>query len=116
KKIGLLSLFAVSTFLLTTSCVSKKKYTASQAHVASLQEDSTRFENTIRELRTDLQRVESQYDKYRNMSEDERASLMAQVERQGSELSEKDQALQLRAQRLRALQDRLNQQQQIVDN
>lgn len=89
---------------------------ASQNHVDRLQQDSVQCVQNITQLQTDLQRVESQYDKYKRMTEDEQAALMAQLEKQGTELSEKDQALQLRAQRLRALQERLDRQQQIVDN
>lgn len=99
-----------------TSCVSKKKYVASQDHVSKLQQDSAQCVRTVADLQMDLQRAETQYNQYKNKSENERAALMAQLEKQGTELSQKDQALQLRAQRLRALEDRLQRQQQIVDN
>ncbi len=107
---------AILLITLATSCVGKKKYVASQKHVDKLQQDSAQFVNTINSLKADLQRAETQYDQYKTKNENERAALLAQLEAQGTELSEKDQALQLRAQRLRALESRLEQQQQIVNN
>lgn len=99
-----------------TSCVGKKKYLASQKHVDKLQQDSAQFVGTVNSLKADLQRAETQYNTYKTTSENERAALLSQLEAQGTELSQKDQALQLRANRLRALEARLEQQQQIVDN
>lgn len=101
---------------LSTSCVSKKKYVAAQNHVDRLQQDSIEFVRSVNQLQTDLQRTESQFNAYKTKSENEMASLLSQLEQQGTELNEKDQALQLRAQRLRALEERLNRQQQIVNN
>jgi chemotaxis protein MotB len=116
KKLLGIATASIMLVAFSTSCVSKKKYTAAQTHVDKLQQDSTQFVSTINGLKTDLQRAESQYDKYKTQTENEKAALMAQLKQQGTELSEKDQALQMRAQRLRALEDRLNKQQQIVNN
>ena len=99
-----------------SSCVGKKKYVASQNHVKKLQQDSTQADKTIKDLKTELQRSEMKYDKYKEETETLKAALIAQLEEQGVELSQKDQALELRAQRLQALESRLRQQQQIVDN
>lgn len=99
-----------------TSCVGKKKYLASQNHVDKLQQDSAQFVSTINSQKVDLQRAETRYNEYKTTTENERAALLSQLEAQGTELSQKDQALQLRANRLRALEARLEQQQQIVDN
>ncbi len=116
KKIALQLTMAILIAGLGTSCVSKKKYVAAQDRIDRLQQDSTQCQNTVAELRTDLERSTSQFAKYKDMTEDQKAAMMAQLQKQGSELSEKDQALQLRAQRLRALQDRLDRQQEIVNN
>ncbi|MEQ9261552.1 MAG: OmpA family protein [Owenweeksia sp.] len=116
KRIALLAITSLFAMSLTTSCVSKKKYVKAQSKIDRLQQDSTAFENKIAGLKTDLERTSSQFSKYKEMSEDQKTAMMSQLEKQGSELSEKDQALQLRAQRLRALQDRLNRQQEIVNN
>lgn len=107
---------ALLLLVFSTSCVSKKKYVAAQNHVDKLQQDSTEFVAQVNKLQTELQRTETQFDAYRTKTNNEKAALMSQLEQQGAELSEKDQALQLRAQRLRALEERLNRQQQIVDN
>lgn len=112
SQLGVVALLIV----IATSCVGKKKYVASQNHVEKLQQDSAQFVSTVNSLKADLQRAETQYDKYKTESENERAALLSQLEAQGTELSQKDQALQLRAQRLRALESRLEQQQQIVNN
>lgn len=109
-----MAIFAVA--IISTSCVGKKKYVASQQHVDALQRDSAQYVSTIKDLKTELERAEMKYNQYKDKTENERAALLAQLEEQGSELSQKDQALQLRAQRLRALEERLQQQQQIVDN
>ncbi len=116
KRIALLAITSLFAMSLTTSCVSKKKYVKAQSKIDRLKQDSTAFENKIAGLKTDLERTSSQFSKYKEMSEDQKTAMMSQLEKQGSELSEKDQALQLRAQRLRALQDRLNRQQEIVNN
>jgi chemotaxis protein MotB len=114
KRVITLTLGVALTLAFASSCVSKSKYVAAQQNVDRLQKDSTQCENSVRELKTNLQRTQTQFSKYKNKSEDDKASLMAQLQKQGSELNEKDQALQLRAQRLRALQDRLQRQQEIV--
>ncbi len=116
KKFFSLAAAGLMLVAFSTSCVSKKKYTAAQSHIDRLQQDSTQYVGTINELKTNLQRAESQYDKYKSQAESERAALMSQLKQQGTELNEKDQALQMRAQRLKALEDRLNKQQQIVNN
>ncbi len=102
--------------LFTASCVSKKKYVTAQNRIDRMQQDSAQFEKKIDALQKDLQRTTAQFNEFKQESGDHIASLMAQLEKQGSELSEKDQALQLRAERLRALQDRLQRQQDIVNN
>lgn len=99
-----------------TSCVGKKKYLSSQNHVNKLQQDSAQAAANIKDLRTDLQRSEMKYNKYKEETETQKAALLAQLEEQGIELTQKDQALELRAQRLQALESRLKQQQEIVDN
>lgn len=101
---------------LTTSCVSKKKYLNAQYHVGELQKDSAQYVAKIDQLQKDLQMSETRFNKFKKETGDQMASLLAQLEQQGSELSEKDQALQMRAERLRALQDRLQRQQDIVNS
>ncbi len=116
RKFFTMAAASVMLVAFSTSCVSKKKYIAAESHIDKLQQDSAQFVSTINSLKTDLQRAEQKYDKYNTQTENEKAALMAQLKQQGAELSEKDQALQMRAQRLRALEDRLNKQQQIVNN
>lgn len=116
RKYILMTVGVVFSAMLTTSCVGKKKYVASQNHVSKLQQDSARASETIKDLKTDLQRSEMKYNKYKEETENQKAALMAQLEDQGIKLDQKDKALALRAQRLQALEERLNQQQQIVDN
>lgn len=114
KRLLKLALGTVCLIGLGTSCVSKKKYVQAQSSIERLRNDSTQANDDIRGLQTDLQRTQTQFAKYKNKSELDKASLMAQLQKQGAELSDQAQALQLRAQRLRALQDRLQRQQEIV--
>ena len=116
KNVFTLAAAILLTVGLGTSCVSKKKYMASQAHVSELQSDSSNCHNKVAELSTDLERTETQFSKYKNMSEKEQAALASALQQAGDEISQKDQALQLRAQRLQALESRLKQQQDIVNN
>lgn len=116
RKFITLSISLVAIVAISTSCVSKKKYTQAQTKIERLQQDSVQYVQQINSLQEDLARVRGEFTEYKTQSEDERASLMAQLEQQGAELSQKDEALQARAQRLRALEDRLQQQQQIVEN
>ena len=116
RKTITLVLASIAMMALSTSCVSKKKYVSAQNHIDKLQQDSLAFVRQTNDLQTKLQRTESQFDAYKNKSQNEVASLMSQLEQQGNALNEKDQALQLRAQRLRALQERLEKQQNIVND
>lgn len=100
---------------MTSSCVSKKKYVAAQDHIGKLQQDSAQFEAKIDNLQAELAKTKTSYAEFRDASANEVASLMAQLQQRGEELNEKDQALQDRAARLRALQERLNKQQVIVN-
>ncbi len=101
---------------LSSSCVSKKKYVQAQTHIENLQQDSAALHQNVNALKADAERLMNQYEGYKQMTEDQKAALMAQLDEQSTELDQKDQALQLRAQRLRALQERLEQQQQIVND
>ncbi len=101
--------------LLSTSCVSKKKYTAAQNTIDRLRSDSAGFQGNIGQLESELKRTSASFQEYREKCENDKASLLSQLEQRGVELNEKDQALQYRAQRLRALQERLEQQQSIVN-
>ncbi len=116
RKFFTLATASVMLVAFSTSCVSKKKYIAAETHIDKLKQDSTQFVGKVNKLQTDLQNAELQYNKYKTQAENEKTSLMAQLKQQGAELNEKDQVLQMRAQRLRALEDRLNKQQQIVNN
>ncbi len=93
----------------STSCVSKKKYVTAQTHIDRLQRDSTMHVEKINSLQTELKNTKLEYSEYKEDMEGRQASMMAQLEEQDEKLTE-------RAQRLRALQERLQQQQNIVNN
>lgn len=122
KRFVLVSSLAFLMIGMTTSCVSKKKYVAAQNHIERLQQDSAQYEQKIDGLQAELaetklrlaENQESLAD-FKEATANEIASLMAQLQQRGEELSEKDQALQERAKRLQALQERLNKQQVIVN-
>lgn len=115
ERVILLTVTLFIAILLSTSCVSKKKFTAAQNTIDRLRSDSTGFQGNIGQLESELKRTSASFQEYREKCENDKASLLSQLEQRGVELNEKDQALQYRAQRLRALQERLEQQQSIVN-
>ncbi|MDZ7847243.1 MAG: hypothetical protein U5L96_10960 [Owenweeksia sp.] len=112
----LVTYFSLGLLLVATlsSCVSKKKYLAAQTHIQHLQRDSAQFSRQIGELEAQLADAKNDIATCREESEERITSLMAQLAAQGEQLNEKDQVLQKRAERLKALQDRLQKQQNIV--
>ena len=101
--------------LIFSSCVSKKKYTASEVRVNHLRRDSAQFAREISELKEMRDRDKARFEEFQNQTDLRIASLTSQLEAQGEELSDKDMMLQERAERLQALESRLEQQQAIVD-
>lgn len=106
--IGLLCLLALS------SCVSKKKFVASESRGNRLQTDSIRMTTRIGELEQELLKLQEEYNRYQNNAEQAKVSLLAQLDRKSAELSEKDLTLQKRAEKLRQLQEQIEQQQAAV--
>jgi chemotaxis protein MotB len=101
--------------LILPACVSKKKYTASEVRVNHLRRDSAQFAREISELKEMRDRDKTKFEEFQNQTDLRIASLTSQLEAQGEELSDKDMMLQERAERLQALESRLEQQQAIVD-
>ena len=99
-----------------SSCVSKKKYTASEVRVNHLRRDSAQFAREIADLKEMRERDKAKFQEFQNQTDLRIASLTSQLEAQGEELSDKDMMLQERAERLQALESRLEQQQAIVDD
>ncbi len=102
-------------FMTLGSCVSKKKYTASEVRVNHLRRDSAQFAREIMELKEMRARDKAEHEEFVNQTDLRIATLAAQLEAQGEELSDKDMMLQERAERLQALEARLEQQQAIVN-
>lgn len=102
-----------------SSCVSKKKYLYSQSRISELQADSTQLESRIAGLENDIEELE------KNLQENqERAKELAQaLEGREKEIKQKELLLDRqnnllyeKAQQLNELQDKINQQNQIVEN
>lgn len=98
-----------------SSCVSKKKFTASEVHVNHLKRDSAQFAREIDGLKEARARDLAASEEFKNQTDIRIAGLAAKLEMQGEELSDKDIMLEDRAERLQALEARLEQQQSIVD-
>lgn len=103
--------------LLAASCVSQKKYDALAMRHSELQSDSTALVLALDEMRNrseacedSLNRASVDFQKDRDIWMTEKQVLETQIALQGDELSEKDQALRDRAERLQELQSRLDDQ------
>jgi chemotaxis protein MotB len=109
--------FATLTFL-QSSCVSKKKYRYSQSRVSDLQADSTRLDGRVASLMADKENLQQQL-----VENQERAKELAQtLEGREKEIKQKELLLDRqnnllyeKAQQLTELQDKINQQNQIVE-
>lgn len=116
KKRGILQLICVLAVTITvSSCVSKKKYLEA---VVQSTTSALNYEECIahkKELEKLLNDVSGEYRTYKTTSEQNTQKLEEEIEVQGSELSDKDQALQSRAERLLALESQFKQQQQAVN-
>lgn len=110
KSVVLLGILSIAL----TSCVSKKKYTASEVHVNHLRRDSAQFAREITDLKELRESDKAKFEEFQNQTDLRIATLTSQLEAQGEELTDKDMMLQERAQRLQALESRLEQQQAIV--
>lgn len=102
--------------ILSTSCVSKKKYLAAENRIGRMEKDSTDFEKKIKNLETDLETTRANHQLYKEEAVDRITALMSQLDEAGMALNEKDEALQERAMRLKTLEARLQRQQEIVNN
>lgn len=111
----LLSFILLGAIILP-SCVSKKKYSASQVRVNHLKRDSAQLARQVDELEEMRKRDQAEFEEFKNQTDLRIAALTAQLEEKGEELSDKDMMLQERAKRLQALESRLEQQQAIVDD
>lgn len=115
KLIRLLFLLLIALMFLP-SCVSKKKFLASETRVNELRRDSAQYVREIADLKEQRAKDKAKFEEYQNQTDLRIASLTNQLEAQGQELTDKDVMLQERAERLQALEARLEQQQAIVNN
>jgi chemotaxis protein MotB len=106
----LLSVLASFLFLSLPSCVSSRKYDAAQSSIYSLRQDSLENFRHRQSLEEQILALQQEYTSYQGEAADERAALLAQLDAKSAVLSEKDQTLQARAERLRQLQDQIDEQ------
>lgn len=112
-------LIVVASIFLFSSCVAKRYLTQSQNHVASLQSDSTRFENKMADLQSQIATQEKSIADLKKQINDlnsQNTALGAQSDEQISKLSQSQQELQRQQQRLKQLQDLLTQQKEASES
>ncbi len=110
-------LFATLTFL-QTSCVSKKKYRYSQSRIGDLQTDSTQMEERIFALENDVEKLQQQLQENQERSKELSQTLEGrekEIKQKELLLDRQNNLLYEKAQQLTELQDKINQQNQIVD-
>jgi chemotaxis protein MotB len=99
----------------STSCVSKKKYTDAVQSLGTVAQNYEECVEHKKELEQVLNDLSQEYTAYQQKSKSSITQLEENLENQSSELSNKDQALQDRAKRLRSLENQFKQQQQAVN-
>lgn len=105
--------------LMSTSCVTQKKYDALSNRYDRLQADSTVIASDLYNCNQQNEgllqmnkTLNEEYENDRSVWTTEKDVLLAQLDQQGVELDEKNQALRERAERLQELQNRLDRQTQ----
>ncbi len=114
----ILMVFVASLAFFQSSCVSKKKYLASQYHVTELQADSTQFENKIDNLESDKASLEEQLEENQERAKELTQALEGrekEIKQKELLLDRQNNLLYEKAQQLTELQDKINQQNQIVE-
>jgi chemotaxis protein MotB len=112
KKLHLLSILSLSLVMLFTSCVSTKKYNASLAREEQLRGDILQLNNTVAQLRTEINNMQT-----------ENSRLVGQIDAAGKSAAElarlanmTQQQLEDEQRRLAQMVQMLNQQRQSIEN
>ncbi len=103
-------------FLLISSCVSKKKWVEQNSKISNLEKREADCEKQAAFLTDSLTKVLAEFNEYSLLAEKDRIALLAQLDQKSADLSEKDEALRSRADRLRELQARIDNQSMLVKN
>ena len=98
-----------------SSCVSKRKFVQLQQQNAVLTQNNGECAKHNKELEELLESMAGEYKNHQKESEEEKKRLQEELELQNSKLSDKDQALQARAKRLRILEKQFGDQRAAVD-
>jgi len=108
-------LFALLALVLFgTSCVTKKKFDQTELRKNKLMVDSVSTHTELDELNAAKAKLLQEYQQYQGSTEEEKAALLAQLGQRDTELQQMDGALKARAENLRQLQTRIDQQNQLV--
>ena len=110
-----LSIIAIG-LLVISSCVSKKKWIEANTKIANLETREADCEKHAALLTDSLTKVLEDFKAFTIMADKDRIALLAQLDQKSAALSEKDEALRSRANRLRELQSRIDNQSMLVQN
>lgn len=99
-----------------SSCVSKQKYAESAALNAMLSKKNGEYERHNKELEQVLEELANEFNAYKLETAEKVLDLEKELEATGSELDDKDKALQSRAKRLLALEGQFKKQQEAVNS
>ena len=91
-----------------SSCVSKKKYVEAQNELSRLKSDSTVLFNSFTNKSLEFAELDTSYQNYREVCERQLVTLLSQLDEKGTELTEKEEILKRRAEKLKELQDKLD--------
>lgn len=92
------------------SCVSKKKYVALEGRVNRMQSDSAAYESKIADLGDTISQLKDHFANSQADWNQQRDVFLTQINQQGLEISEKNQTLKERAERLAELQAQVDKQ------
>ena len=100
----------VSTVILLSACVSKKNHQLALNKIEQLKSDSTAIHQAWNERDKAFDSLQYTFEDYRQESERNVVSLMAQLDEKSADITEKEGILTDRAARLRELQEQISQQ------
>jgi chemotaxis protein MotB len=107
---------SLSVFLLFgTSCVTKRKFDRTELRKNKLMIDSASAHAELDELNAKKAALLAEYQAYQGSTEEEKAALLSQLGQRDTELQQLDGALKARAENLRQLQAKIDQQNQLVN-
>ena len=109
------AIIAIS-LLAISSCVSKKKWVDANATITNLEKRDADCQKHSAQLTDSLTKVLKDFKAFSLLADKDRIALLAQLDQKSDALNEKDEVLRSRANRLRELQERIDNQAMLAQN